>query len=533
MSLSAAGVALIRDALRMAGHGERAQAVRRIAAAYGVSPATLYRAVRVGGTGRPRAVRRPEYRDWVRLAVRIAHRAPKPVPLDLAIRAGVETGVLPAEAARMPLATARRIARELGLVEGPKRTFPLHADYPMQAVLVDWSSSEHLVAERPEGEDWVLKLYRRPWSASGYKNKPLKAHRMRVGVYALWDMCTGYTVARYAVERGESAHAAMEFLCWALGEAADEDPRIVLHGTPDDLWSDLGPLSRSDAARDLLKRIRITFVPGEAYAKERMGGVERSHRTRWARFERTLFLRRGQEIRLSALNARLVEYTIEENGRRLSRTPVPGQPRASRTAAWVTLVAARTKPLRALPDRPMETMAHEARRWVDGQGLVRWNGLYEAGGGWHSRWVTAYRAVDGSGDLALVDEATGAKGTAREYAPRPYGAVRTAPKTALDRCLEAGAPDVDADVWAPADRTGIARLPVRTAPAAPLASPLDTDRLADLGEAMRLFQSLHPWPLSAGNRALVIERIEASGLSRRAVTELAQTLTMIAGAGAG
>ena len=62
------------------------------------------------------------------------------------------------------------------------------------------------------------------------------------------------------------------------------------HGVPDDLWSDQGPLFKSSAARDLLNRLGIRLVTGEPYAKERMGGVERAHRHRWARFEGALFL---------------------------------------------------------------------------------------------------------------------------------------------------------------------------------------------------------------------------------------------------
>ena len=535
MPLAAPAVECIRAELGAAAHGERRAVVRRLADAFGVSPSSIYRAARVHGAARARDVARPEYRRWVPIAVALVHQAPKPIPLDVALRAGIERGLLPAEAARMPIATAYRVAREMGLVVRPRLHRRLHADYPMQAVLMDWSSSEHLVAERPVGDDWLLKLHRRPWSAGGYKNKPLKPHRMRVGVYALWEMCTGYVTARYAVERGESALGAMEFLCWALAEAEASDPRHVLHGVPDDLWMDGGPFAKSAPMRDLVGRMGIATPPAPPYQKTRMGGVERSHRTRWSRFERALFLRARQTILLSELNARMVEFTVTENARRVSRTEVPGRPGVSRTAAWVALTRARETPLRRLPERPMETLAHERRCWIDAAGVIRWGGVeYEAAGGWHDRWVVARRALDGSGDLALEDEATEAKQVARRYAPRPYGAIRTGPKTPLDRLLEAGGPDVDADVWAPASAANVARLPARVAaPAAPLANPLDTDRLSGPAEAMRVFSEVYPWPLSAANRALVVQRIEVSGCSRRAVVALAQSLTTITEAGGG
>lgn len=531
MTLAAAAIEIIRAELAAAAHGERAAVVRRLADTWNVSASTIYRQVKLRKTSRPRSVSRPEYRAWVPIAVALAHKAPKPVPLDVAIGAGIEAGLLPAEAGEMPIATAYRVARELGLVVRRRLHRRLHADYPMQAVLMDWSSSEHLVAERPVGgDDWLLKLYRRPWSAGGYKNKPLKGHRMRVGVYAIWEMCTGYVVARYAVERGESALGGMEFLCDAL--AGSEDPRIPFHGVPDDLWMDGGPVAKSQSARDLIGRLGIATPPGKPYGKERMGGVERSHRTRWSRFERALFLRRSQTILLSELNARLVEFTVAENARRRSRTEVPGRPGASRTEAWAALMRTRPEPLRRLPERPMETLAREARRWIDSGGVIRWGGVeYEAGGGWHDRRVIARRAIDGTGDLVIEDEATAATEVARRVAPRPYGDIRTAPKSPLDALLEAGAPDVDADVWAPASGANLARLPAPSAPAAPLENPLDADRLGSIDEAMRQFVAHYPWPLSPDNRAAVIERIEASGRSRRAVVALAQSMTTLARAG--
>ena len=529
MKLSAAAIESIRAELEAVGHGEKAAVVRRLSAAYGVSAATIYRAAGVGGTRRTRAKHRPEYRDWTRIAVRVAHLSPKPLPLDLAIEGGVARGVLPAEAMAMPLPSARRIMRELGLVLTTRRTHRLHADYPMQALLVDASTSEHLVADRLQGDEWILKLHRRPWPASGYKNKPLKPHRMRVVVYSFWEMCTGLVVSRYTVERGESAFGAMESLCWALGE--EKDPRLVMHGVPDDLWSDQGPFVKSDATRDLIERLDINLVVGEPYQKERMGGVERSHRTRWARFERALFLRSSETITLSQLNARLVEFLVRENDQRLSRTPVAGR-NVSRSAAWTALVRAREVPLRALPANPIETMAREKRAKIDANGLIRWDGVeYEAGGGWHDRWVIARRAMDGSGDLAIVDEATEAKQVARRYVPRPYGEIRSAPKTPLEKLLEEPAPAGTADLYAPKDASDLVRFPARTAPAAPLENPLDTDRLGSVEEAMRVFGEFYPWPLSAANRAMVIQRIEASRLSRRAVTELAQSLTTLAGTG--
>ena len=173
-------------------------------------------------------------------------------------------------------------------------------------------------------------------------------------------------------------------------------------------------------------------------------------------------------------------------------------------------------------------MAREKRAKIDINGIIRWDGVeYEAGGGWYDRWVIARRAMDGSGDLAIEDVATEAKQVAKRYVPRPYGEIRSEPKTSLDKLLEEPAPEADADLYAPKAASDLVRFPARTAPAAPLENPLDTDRLGSVEEAMRVFASVYPHPLSPENRALVIERIERSGLSRRAVVELASTLTTL------
>lgn len=526
MALSESARASIRAALGGAPRGMKGAEARRLATTYGVSVASVYRAARVGGAPRPRAATRPEYREWTRIAVHLAHRPPgKPLTLDLAIEGGVEMGVLPPEAADMPVQTARRIARELGLRPGRRRTHRMRAEYPMQACQIDGSQSQNLIPFRLGNDgDWTLKLHRRPWSASGYKNKPLGPDRMRLWSYSAWDMCTGYTVARYVVAQGESALDTAEFLCWAF--EAKNDPRVPFAGLADDLWTDLGPAARSGPVRDLLERADINLVTGLPYAKERMGGVERSHRTRWDRFERALFLLDADIIKLSELNARLMEFTVRENGLRLSRTQPEGARAMSRTAAWPVLMRRRPadRPLRTLPSGAIATLAQERDAYVDANGIVRWDGEWEVRG-WADRTVIARRPLDGTDTVTLEDPSTGERRIAHRYAPRPYGTVRTAARTALDRLLDEAPPAGGADLYAPAEgATNVARLPSGAAPAAPLDNPLDADRLATIEAAMALFVELYPHPLSGENLAVVRARIEHSGLSRQAVTDLALSL---------
>ena len=517
-----------------AAHGERGAVVKRLAACYGVSPATIYRCAGRQGGARRRAAAKPQYREWVKTAVALAHQAPKSLPLDLAIAAGVEAGLLPSVAAAMPLQTAYRIARELGLQDKPKRTHRLHADYPMQAVQIDGSTSEYLVVDKIlPGGDYRLKLHRKPTPAGGYKNKPLGPDRLRVQVYALWDMCTGYQLARYAVAKGENALDAMDFLCWALEEKTDK--RIPLHGVPDDLWTDQGPLFKSGPACELLERLNINLVTGEAYAKERMGGVERSHRTRWNRFEQSLFLRAQDHLTLSELNARLMEFTVAENARHRSRAPVAGRA-TDRAAAWVALTNGRDKPLRKLPTNALATMAREVRRYVDSNGILRWGGTEYVLERLHSQWVVARRAMDDAANV-VVEDASGQRHTARPYQARPYGEVIGADKSPLEQ-LKAKPPCLaGVDLYAPppsspaSDRPGVFSMPARSRQAAALDDPLDASRYASLDEAMAALSAIYPYPLGA-NRAAVVERITAAGLDKNTVRDLAQDLTGLLKTGA-
>ena len=535
MPLSAAVRAHLAERLAAAPHGAKSDTARALAETYGVSMATVYRAADLGGPKRTRDPQRPEYRVWVKTAVWVQERAPKRIPMDVAIEAAIEGGQCPPEAADMPLRTAYRLAREMNLTRRTKRTHRLHADYPMQAILFDASTSEHLVVDKALGDgDYRLKLHRRPLPKSGYKNKPLGPDRLRVVVYGIWDMCTGSARAVYVVERGESAVGAADSLCRMLAETGD--PARPMHGVPDDLWSDQGPLWKSAASRALLRNLDIHLVTGAPYAKERMGGVERAWRTQWTRFERALFLLgEDVELTLSGLNERLREFERRQNATRMSRTPVAGR-QAARAAAWVALTNARPADnrLRKLPDDPIRTMAQEAKRTLDANGIVRWdNRDYECTDPeWHSRPVTCYRRMDGSGDITLQDPATKERRVARLYEPRRYNEVRTAPKTTLDKLLDEDRAVPAVDVYATrAEPEGVVRMPARSAPAEPLDNPLDAGRCKDLATAMRLFCRHYPYPLSPANREAVAAELVRLELKRSAVVALANEMTALSETG--
>ena len=546
-ALTAAARQEIQRAFEAAAPGATAALVRKLAAAFGVSTSTIYRVAQRGGKKRKRAPRRPEYREWARTAALIARASPeRPLPLDLALDAGIQSGALPPEAAAMPIGTAYRIIRELGFTPRARRARRLFADYPMQAVQVDGSGSECLMVERVLADgDFQLKLNTTPLPSGGYKNKPLGPERLRVWCYGLWDMATGYTLSRYAVAAGESSLDAMAFLCWALG-AEHGDPRVPFHGVPDNLWTDQGPLFKSAASRELLERLGINLEAGAPYNKNRMGGVERSHRARWSRFESSLFTAGRETWTLAALNARLLEYHIRENDLRFSRARVGGR-NASRAAAWIALTNGRPADnrLRKLPADPIATMAREARRWADGNGVIRWGGVeYELPGDLCNQWVTARRPAvardseagdSGAGAAVVVETAGGARVLAPPLRARPYGQTPPAATPPLERALAESPPTAAADCYGPgaarphADATP---LPPRSGPAAPLVNPLDASRHASPEEAMQAFLSLYGRPLSAARVAQARAILARHDFSKQAVRDLALDMSQLVAAAA-
>ncbi len=523
MPLSATATAVIRDALAAAAHGERGRAVRQLALRYGVSTASIYRYAQLGGTPRPRDPARPEYREWTQVAEALRHRAPQPAPLDLALESAIAGELLPPEAAAMPVGTAHRIAREVGLRPRPRRTQRLHADYPMQAVQFDGSTSQHLtVGEQIADDDWVLHLHHAPTPAGGYKNKPLAAHRLRLMSYGLWDMCTGYRRSLCLPGLGEAAADSVIALVNLLTETGD--PQRPLHGIPDNLWVDQGALFKAAISRDLIDRLGIALVTGKPYNKERQGGVEQGWRRQWQRFERSLFLTGAETITLQALSARLIEYERRENGKRLARVPV-GDRMVSRTAAWAALVRTRPDPLRAMPDNAISTLHREDKRRIDRSGIVRWRGAEYECREWHDCWVVARQGLDAP-DMLILEDSDGNRAEARRYQPRGYGEVRGIPTTALDKLLEQ-TPPVGADPYAPVTGQGGGNIvPLRGIAAAAFGidNPLDASRYGDMDAAISAFCGLYPYPLSAADRKAVEQRIAGDGLSRRAVADLASTL---------
>ena len=205
--------------------------------------------------------------------------------------------------------------------------------WPMETVLFETSTAARLTVRlgaSPGNPDPALKLDADP----SWPFRRLIFHGVR-------DACTGCVRSRYALDRGDPAMSAFEFLLWALSE----DRRTAVHGVPDTLWIDRGPLAESSAARRLLGALGVGLVTA---APEEMRRAMRLDEHR-AGFEEDL----EEPLTLSELNDRLFEYDCVVNELDPShfqpRTEIAGRP-LSRTEAWTALARRRPAPLRRLPD---------------------------------------------------------------------------------------------------------------------------------------------------------------------------------------
>jgi hypothetical protein len=522
-------------------HTERTAVASRWAAALGISLSTLYRAFRAAGSrgpDRPREPARPEIREWAAVLMTLMSKSPEgTIPLGSCLRAAMtpnpETGeiLLPPDAERVPLGTYARVIRdELGGRETQRRNRRLHAEDPNQAWLFDASTSKYLIVAEPlDDGDYTLRLHRNPMPASGYKNKPLGEDRLRLLYYGVWDMATGYQWVTPKIARGESGLDAIEAVCAAM--AKRDDPRDPLHGVPTDLWSDQGNLLKNAASRDLLDRLGINVVTGKPYQKERMGGVEQVWRRLW-QWEATLFLAapaRGRwTITISQLQARLGEYLAEVNAR-----PSRNDRTLSRAAAWTQGIN-RQGGARLCPERPLETIASEVRRWVDGAGIIRWNNIEYEVPELHRTWVIARRALDGSERVVVEHEDTGKRYDVTPFKPLAYGEFKgSQPALPIEKArVAAETLPTPGDIYAPkpaevAPNVVTGRFGPRQQPARDLPDPLDAEHHASLAAAMADFGAQFNRPLSLENRALVEQRLITEGLTRTAVRDLAAQLTTL------
>jgi len=542
--------------LQALGHGDKTEQAKKMADLHKISVAKLYRQFSTAGlserTLRKSEAEKPEYREWVAMVMALAlkTRDGKPVAMVDALPAAVQAGLVPPEALKVNINTFHRIAREMGFRDTQGKVNRLAADYAHQAVLFDASTSGYFsVVKELEDGDYLLRLNKRPHA--DYKNKPVGKERLRVIVYSFWEIFSGYQWATYTAAKGENGYDAMAaFIQFCEPKNDSRDP---VQGLPEQFWADQGPIAKLGASVDLITRLGVEINKGRPYEKERMGGVERTHRSRWS-FERTFYMAllnappaagEGEaeraltpaekgEITLSELNARCAAHRA-----RLNSYKARWNPTKTKLQAWQLSASERARadnPIRRLPENAIETMATEVRRRVGRDGVFTWdNQFYEVADGIHSRWVMARRSLEEPGKVVVEDIETGKRFQTTPFQPRKLGEYRAFPKSIVQEAKEIGAELSVASPYASEAAPNVLAFPPRTAEPAHLPNPLEAGKYNTLGEALRAFMEWHGMPTFAADYPeefdTAVELIQDNGLNKEYVRTLALDLRQAMRAG--
>jgi hypothetical protein len=406
----------------------------------GISEGAFYALARRWGYLEERATRRdrgrlsdPRRREWVREIMALKH-APPPGVRALTTedaRRLVARGKNDPEEARailaLPVGSINRLARELGLVERPRREARMEAARPNQVHQMDASFSEHFFPFRREGEEWLLKL--RPRRS---KNKE-KLERLRVICYGLCDDFSGYRLARYTVAAGESGLDSIRFLQWCWEANPEHAP---FRGWPEVLYLDNGPVAKLAVFRRFCGSLGVEVKTHEPYRSQATGKVENNWRVAWSRFENVYFADPGWESRvitLTELNQEFARFWREWNQRGHRRLQL------SREEAWL-LINRQGGPVSVAPEA-WRRLAVQRERTLDAAGCFDLEGYtYQVKELWSCR-VTVFRGLlDGA---VWVQEEEGARRRfrAEPFQPQVWGEYRGSPKSELERLREGWSPE--------------------------------------------------------------------------------------------
>jgi hypothetical protein len=420
-------------------HGGRKAVLEQHLPALGLSQAAFYKEARRWGYLRPRRGRAdrgkrqdPRREAWVQAIIQVKHRPPagvRGIVTEDAVRLAVRDGLVPPEAARVPAGTYNWLARELGLVEVPRRENRFQAAYPNQVHQFDASGSEHFIPVRREGEDWVLKLRRRR-----QKNRD-QAEKLKVWAYGLCDDFSGYRLARYTVAAGESALDGIAFLRWAWAAHPEHAP---FQGWPEVVYLDNGPVAKLGAFRRFCGQLGVEILTHEPYRSQATGKVENNWRTAWNRFENLFFADPGWESRtllLSELNSEFYAFWREWNTRRHRRLQM------GRDEAWL-LINHRGGPVSVAPEA-WSALSVQRERLLDGAGCFDLEGYTYQVKEIRAGKATVLKGLT-DGAVWVVEEGSGRRFRARPFEAKLWGEFAGTPKSALEELLAGDAREIPA-----------------------------------------------------------------------------------------
>lgn len=420
-------------------NGAKRYIVRKHAAVLGVAPNTLYRRFReIGFMPEQRKEKATKGQSKIEglhdMANTIAHlyafipvRANRKPPLELAIRKGIENGMLPERAREIHVSTFARVLREKGLLNREGRVLRFEAKFPMEQLQYDVSGSEYLYVHRFDNGEPVLRVR----SSKSYKNKD-RFENFRVWYHGYVDDCSRYWMAMPFVSSGENSADAIRFSKWAF--ALKEDSRIIFHGLPERIYMDNGPLAKAEATRNFFERqLGVEIKTHEPESSADTGKIEVRWRHLWSGFEAVEFLMdphwEKREYTLTDIRERLNNYIVESNAKKH-----PNRAEA-KIDVWRTGVMARGGVV-GIAESAFENACSRPKRKVGTDGLITLDNVRYFVKGLLDTWVWVYRGVLDAGKIIVEDCMTHKRYEVKPFVMPGLDEIRTDKKLVADRIRE-------------------------------------------------------------------------------------------------
>jgi len=515
MTFDPAMINQARQEIISAPHGLKTAKAKQWAILFDLSMQHLYRVIGDPVKKRKRIGQaiRPEYQEWATIIFQIKKLPPEEageISTEDAAAIAIKQGLIPAEASDVPVGTYDRIARDKGWTKKTIRANRFQAAKPNQAHHFDASTSKFLYIHKRIGDDFILRIHR---PSKHYKNKPVPVDQLRPWIYGLVDDHSGRMVARYVAAMGENSGDSMSFLSWAWSDI----------GLPEQLLADQGMLKKALPSRDLIERLGVELPECMPYAKRAHGKIERPWRTLWQKFELTFFAQHPDyekfEISLSEMNTQLFNFIEDKYNKMAHRF----ERNITRMQAWsrINLHGGIVE----IPANALSTVARRAKRKVDVDGTLEYNGVTYDVKGLYDAWVYVFEGVFDD-KLVVQDIETGKKYEVRNFKPLGLGEYKAHKETPHQKLVEESQtlPLQGAGLYSEKQVASekVAAMPIRTKEERVIEDPFDVDTYPSIHEAMKEFMTYIPGVyLSPEERREVEEAIEAKGLSRSFVENLA------------
>jgi hypothetical protein len=521
MSFTPGTMALIMQDYAASPFGDRGKCLKHWAKLLGCHWSKINKIVNARTRTRAAQPIKPEYHTWAHVVFQIKKRPPEEageISTEDALALGIQSGLLPAEAADVPVATFNRIGRAHSWHKTSIRANRFQAEKPNDAHHFDASTSKFLYIAREEANgEYILRLHR---PAKHYKNKPIPVDKLRPWIYGLTDDHSGRFIARYVAARGESARDSMDFICWAWDRM----------GLCKKLFADQGMLKKSLPARDLNERLGVEFPQMMPYQKRGHGKIERPWRTNWLKFELPFFAAITDwekfEISKTELNQHLENYLEAK----YNQLPHRFERNITRMQAWnrINLDGGLVK----IPEHTLRTIAEEIPRTVTVEGIVWVEGTAYEVMGLHSAKVVLLRSVFDKGQLVARDIQTGKKYAVRDFKPLKLDEFRGHKETPHQTLVRASAelPLAGQGLYANTPAFGhpslnkagsLAHMPIKTKEERVIEDPFCVDQYASLKEAMQEFSEIVCVFMPPAERKEVERLITINGLKKSFVSDLA------------